>query len=265
MPEYNVANRQTCDVDIRAINSSGGYDPFIDFTTANTTTTGLSGETVYARAKGTNKIPFADPMTGTMTIEAQVYPYKLFSMYADGTISSGGIFAETETVTAAAAGSITLAGKYKDKIKTGSLIVYPEDDYGDSTKAITGTLTTGTFSATTASDISKDAKYKAAYLVDIGTSDAKFTARKISFKNSTQPGSYYITQKTVDKDEFGTLTPFVMVAYKATPQRNFELSFSSDGDPATVTMTFDLNEDKNGDILDFIEIKEKPAAQSGNT
>ena len=42
---------------------------------------------------------------------------------------------------------------------------------------------------------------------------------------------------TVDKDENGLLTPFKIIAYKATIQRNFELSFSSEGDPASVTAT----------------------------
>ena len=44
-----------------------------------------------------------------------------------------------------------------------------------------------------------------------------------------------------------------MTAYKASIQRNFELSFSSEGDPASVTITFDLLEDKNGNVLDMIE------------
>jgi hypothetical protein len=42
---------------------------------------------------------------------------------------------------------------------------------------------------------------------------------------------------TLDKDEVGVLTPFIMIAYKASVQRDFELSFSSEGDPATMTLT----------------------------
>lgn len=78
--------------------------------------------------------------------------------------------------------------------------------------------------------------------------------KKISFNNKKLPKDYYITQKTVDKDEEGLLTPFVMTAYKASIQRNFELSFSSEGDPASVTLTFDLMEDKDGNIFDMIEL-----------
>ena len=45
-----------------------------------------------------------------------------------------------------------------------------------------------------------------------------------------------------------------MTAYKASIQRNFELSFSSEGDPASVTLTFDLMEDKDGNIFDMVEL-----------
>ena len=62
---------------------------------------------------------------------------------------------------------------------------------------------------------------------------------------------------TLDKDEKGALTPFLMTAYKATIQRSFELSFTSEGDPASVTLTFDLMEDADKNIFDMIEIDEE--------
>lgn len=68
--------------------------------------------------------------------------------------------------------------------------------------------------------------------------------------------SPYPTQRIVDKDEEGMLTPFVMTAYKASIQRSFDLSFSSEGDPASVTLTFDLMEDKDGNIFDMVELTE---------
>ena len=79
-------------------------------------------------------------------------------------------------------------------------------------------------------------------------------AKKISFTNKKIPKDYYITMRTLDKDEDGVLTPFLITYYKATIQRNFELSFTSEGDPASVTLTFDTLEDKEGRILDMIEL-----------
>ena len=48
MPNINKANRQVCDVDIRSLDRK----PVLFFETANTTTQALTGESVYATAKG---------------------------------------------------------------------------------------------------------------------------------------------------------------------------------------------------------------------
>ena len=48
-----------------------------------------------------------------------------------------------------------------------------------------------------------------------------------------------------------------MTAYKASIQRSFDLSFSSEGDPASVTLTFDLMEDTDGNVMDIIELEDE--------
>lgn len=118
---------------------------------------------------------------------------------------------------------------------------------------IEGTFASGKFSETAETDkkIVAGSKYEVGYIVT-RTSGVK----KISFNNKKLPRDYFITQTTVDKDEQGMLTPFIMTAYKATIQRNFELSFSSEGDPASVTLTFDLLEDKDGNIFDMVELED---------
>ena len=65
MPQLNKANREVCDVDIRILSTKA---PFLNFDTANTTTAGLSGDSVYAMAKGQRRIAYHNPMTGTMTL-----------------------------------------------------------------------------------------------------------------------------------------------------------------------------------------------------
>ena len=59
---------------------------------------------------------------------------------------------------------------------------------------------------------------------------------------------------TLDKNENGELVPVKITAYKASPQRNLELSFSSDGDPAEITITCDALVDDDGNVLDMIEL-----------
>lgn len=56
MPNINKANRQVCDVDIRSLDRK----PVLFFETANTTTQALTGESVYATAKGVKKDRFCE-------------------------------------------------------------------------------------------------------------------------------------------------------------------------------------------------------------
>ncbi len=244
MPELNKANRQVCDVDIRILKTLA---PFLFFDTANTTTVGLTGDSVYAMKKGTRAIAFQNPIEGTMTIEAQVYPFKLFSLFSDGVVEKEGIKAVKTVVKATEAGKIVLPTVKNGSINTGSVFVYKVGEFGED--AITGTYEDGTF---TGAAIEADKEYEVGYIVT-KTSGVK----KVSFNNKKIPKDYFITMSTVDKDEEGTLTPFIITAYKASIQRDFELSFSSEGDPASVSLTFDLMEDKKGNVLDILEDTEE--------
>ena len=232
MPELNKANRKVCDVDIRILST---MKPFLKFDTANTTTAGLSGDSVYAMAKGSRRIAFANPITGTMTIEAQVYPFKFFSLLSDGVIETTAAYADSQVVTAESEGtlSVSVTG---GTIETGTVFVYPEGQFGDEGAEIAGSFSGGTFTESgSAKKIKSGSKYEVGYIVS-RTSGVK----KISFNNKKLPKDYYITQKTVDKDESGNLIPFLMTSYKASIQRSFDLSFSSEGDPASVTLTLTI-------------------------
>ena len=238
MPELNKANRQVCDVDIRVLKTMA---PFLFFDTANTTTAGLSGDAVYAKKKGTRAITFHNPIEGTMTIEAQVYPFKLFALFSDGTIDTTAIIAKKETITCGTAGQLTITGA-----KAGTVFVFPEGEFGNG--AIAGTYSTPTFTATNTADIAVGSKYEVGYMITKTSG-----IHKVSFNNKKIPKDYFIQMSTLDKDESDVLTPFLMTAYKASIQRSFDISFSSEGDPASITCTFNLMEDKDGNVMDIIE------------
>ena len=248
MPELNKANRQVCDLDIRILKTMA---PYLFFETANTTTVGLEGDSVYAMAKGARRIAFPNPITGTLSVEAQVYTFKFFSLFSDGTIDNSATIAKKETIKATEAGKITLVPGDGNTIEAGFVFVYPKDKYGDEESAIAGTFASNVFTATEASDIAVNTEYEVGYLL------VKAGVKKISFSNKKLPKDYFITMSTLDKDEEGAFAPFIITAYKASIQRTWELSFSSEGDPATVTATFDLMEDKNGNILDMVEDTEE--------
>lgn len=245
MPDINKANRQVCDVDIRVLKT---LMPFLFFDTANTTTTGLSADSVYARAKGSRRIPFANPLEGTLSIEAQVIPFKFYSLLSDGVIETTAAYADTQTIKATEAGKLSIAVE-NGTIVAGTVFAYPEDSFGDESAVITGTFADGVFTAAEAADVVVGTSYKVGYIVN-RTSGVK----KISFNNKKLPKDYFITMKTVDKDEDGLLTPFIITVYKAAIKRNFELTFSSEGDPASVRIEFDILEDKDGNVVDMLEL-----------
>lgn len=228
MPEINKANRQVCDLQINDLKT---MMPFLKFDTANTTTAGLSSDSVYAMAKGSRRIAFTNPLEGTLSVEAQVYPFKFFSLFSDGTIDTTAAYVDSQTITCVTAGELPLTVPEDGTIVAGSVFVFPADSYGEESTLIEGTFSDSKFTATTTEDIAVDKKYTVSYVIN------RTGVKKISFNNKKVPKDYFITMSTVDKDENGLLTPFKIIAYKATIQRNFELSFSSEGDPASVTAT----------------------------
>lgn len=251
MPELNKANREVCDVDIRILKTMA---PFLFFETANTTTAGLSGDSVYAMAKGTRRIAFHNPMEGTMSIEAQVYPFKFFALLSNGTIHSDSIYADKKTIKAITADTLAITVPDGQTVQAGTVFVYPAGSFGDESALIPGTFASGVFTPTNSGAIQVNKEYEVGYVVSRTTG-----VQRIAFKNANVPNDYYITMRTLDKDDEGTLTPFLMTAYKATIQRSFELSFTSEGDPANVVLNFDLMEDKDGNILDFTELTDDAA------
>ena len=249
MPELNRANRQVCDVDIRNLKTK---KPFMFFDTANVTTVGLTGDSVYAMAKGARKIAFPNPITGQLSIEAEVRGFKFFALYSDGTIDTSATFAKHETIRCTTDGQLTLNPGSGNSIATGSVFVFPVGEYGNEASEIVGSYATNVFTATTASELAVDSDYEVGYLL------VKTGVRKVAFSNKKLPKDYFITMSTLDKDEDGTYAPFIMTAYKASIQRTWELSFNSEGDPASITATFDLMEDKDGNILDMVEDTDDP-------
>ena len=248
MPDVNKANRQVCDV---LINDLKTMKPFLSFDTANTTTAGLSSDSVYAMAKGSRRISFTNPLEGEMKLTAQVYPFKLYALFSDGVIDNTAVYADHQTVTCATAGELALTVPQNGTITAGTVFAYPADSFGDEAALIVGTYADNKFTATNAGDIAVGAKYTVGYVIN------RTGVKKIAFNNSRLPKDYYITMSTVDKDENGLLTPFKIIAYKATINRNFELSFSSEGDPSEVELSFSLMEDKDGNVLDMVELTDE--------
>lgn len=238
--ELNMANRQCCDVHILDYATMKPW-MLVDF--CNTTTAGFSADAVYANKKGAKDIKFDNPLEGTMKLNFQVHPFQIYALYSDGEIETSALIARRENVTGGTAGKLTL----KNTPKAGT--VYAVDP--DTGKIIEGTVSEKEFTATTTSEIKEGTTYEVSYL-----EEKTAGVKKISFNNKKTPKDFFIQMETVDKDEKGNLVPVRITAYKASPNRTLDLSFSSDGDPAEIEIELSVLQNENGDVMDIIEITE---------
>lgn len=256
MPDINKANRQVCDCDIRILKNKV---PFLFFDTANTTTAGITAENVYAMAKGARRITFQNPLSGTMSITAQVFPFKFYALLSDGTIESTDATAEHAVIKCTTGGELPLAIT-GGTIETGSIFVYPKGSFGDDSVKIAGTYATNKFTATTAGDLVANSEYEVGFICNRTSGNVK----KITFNNKKLPKDYFISMSTLYKDEEGTYVPYRITAYKATIQRSIEFSWTSEGDPGSITLTFDLSEDSDGNVVSMDEITTDIAINPSN-
>ena len=238
--DLNMANRQCCDVHIL---DYATMKPWILVDFCNTTTAGFSADAVYANKKGAKDIKFDNPLEGTMKLNFQVHPFQIYALYSDGEIETSALIARRENVIGAAEGKLTLT----NTPKAGT--VYAVDP--DTGKIIEGTVSDKEFTATTTSEIKNGTTYEVSYL-----EEKTAGVKKISFNNKKTPKDFFIQMETVDKDEKGNLVPVRITAYKASPNRTLELSFSSDGDPAEIEIELSVLQNEDGDVMDIIEITE---------
>nr|WP_297932435.1 hypothetical protein [uncultured Lachnoclostridium sp.] len=238
--DLNMANRQCCDLDIRDYKTKEPW-MFADF--CNTTTANISADAVYANKKGAKCIKFDNPLEGTITMEFQVSPFRIYAMLSDGEIETSAIIARREDIAGEAEGVINLT-----KTPVSGSVFVVDSSTG---KTIAGNVEAKKFTATTTSEIVVGTTYEVSYLEEKNSG-----VKRVSFNNKKVPKDFFIQMVTNNRDENGDEVAMRLTAYKASPQRNFELSFASDGDPSSVTLTCDLMTDRDGNVLDMVEILE---------
>lgn len=243
MADINMSNRQCCDLDIRDYKTKAPW-MYADF--CNTTTAGFSSEPTYANKKGAKCIKFDNPLEGTIAMTFQVHPFRVYAMLSDGEIETTAIITRKESIKATEAGKLTLT----NTPVAGTVFVYAEDDFGGT--AIEGTVADKEFTATTADEIVAETTYVVGYLEEKTTG-----VKKVSFNNKKTPKDFFIQMSTLDKNEDGELIPMRITAYKASPERKLDLSFSSDGEPAEITITCTCLVDDEGNVMDMIEITDE--------
>lgn len=231
------ANRECCDVEILDYYSSAPV-MFINF--CNTNSIELTSDSVYAKRNGVKYIKFDSPLEGTITITFQAHPFYVYSMLNGNQIDSSATITRRETIVAEQDGLIRLS--YSPIM--GTVYMYSESSFLN--EEIEGAVSDNIF---TSDDIKKGDTYTVTYM-----EQKYYGVKKISFNNSNMSRAYHIQMLTTSKNEDGEQIPVRLIAYKAIPKREMGLSFSSDGEPMEVSMSFECFEDDNGDVLSIAEV-----------
>ena len=232
-----MANREVCDL---IFVEYGSKKPFLNLDFANTTTTELTGETMFAYGgKGhPKKVSFAGEKGGTLTIETQMQSAKLWQMITGGDVKQDAKYVKREVLTVAS-GKVTLT----DTPAAGTKVtVYAADD--DCGTPLTSTAADKVVTITGETGGNQVIVY---YIKEV-----KADVQRINIKSTSFPNAFTVYGDTYMKTEEDDILPYRMIAYKCVPQSTMSLSFSNNADPATITITCDLLADEQDNILDLI-------------
>ena len=132
----NFANREVADLMLVDYSTK---KLFLNVDWANVTSTSFEGDRVFATGGqgAPNRVQFDGSRTGTLTIEAQVYPVKVFQMLSGNDLGTTANFLKREKVTCTEAGKLTIS----TAAGTTAIQVFKADD--DLGTEVTATVTEG--------------------------------------------------------------------------------------------------------------------------
>lgn len=212
---------------------------FLNVDWANVTSTSFEGDRVFATGGqgAPNRVQFDGSRTGTLTIEAQVYPVKVFQMLSGNDLGTTANFLKREKVTAADTTKLEVSAEIAS---TAVQVFKADDDLG------TEITTTGATGKEVTCTVESGVEYIVYYY-------AKQAAAQVVHLDSRHfPKAYRVEGSIPYKTESDDIIEAHPIWYKAAPQAGFELSWQNTGDPVSLTMTFDVLADENGDMFSLI-------------
>lgn len=240
----NMANREVVDFLIKDYKTKKPF-LFLDF--ANVSSTEMTAERIFATGgKGApNRVGFDSGRKPTVTIETQITPMKIFAMLAGTDMETTAKVFKREVLAVTADADAQKVTLTESPIANSVFVYKKEDDCGE---ALVSTVAAKDVTLTDAAGINEVIVY---YMVEKTTG-----IQKVSFKSNKFPSFYTMEGETLYKTGDGELLPYRIAVYKAQPQANFTCSWSNSGDPVALTLTFDVYEDENKDLMDFVLIQE---------
>ena len=232
----NFANREVADLMLVDYSTK---KLFLNVDWANVTSTSFEGDRVFATGGqgAPNRVQFDGSRTGTLTIEAQVYPVKVFQMLSGNDLGTTANFLKREKVTAADTTKLEVSAEIAS---TAVQVFKADDDLG------TEITTTGATGKEVTCTVESGVEYIVYYY-------AKQVAAQVVHLDSRHfPKAYRVEGSIPYKTENDDIIEAHPIWYKAAPQAGFELSWQNTGDPVSLTMTFDVLADENGDMFSLI-------------
>ena len=233
----NFANREVADLMLMDYSTK---KMFLNVDWANVTSTSFEGDRVFATGGqgAPNRVQFDGSRTGTLTIEAQVYPVKVFQMLSGNDLGKEANFLKREKVNS---GSETTKLTLTEKAAGTYVQVFKaDDDLGTELTSATVSDKEVTVTVTENTD----------YIVYYYKAASKPQVVKLDSRHF--PKAYRVEGSIPYKTENDEIIEAHPVWYKAAPQAGFELSWQNTGDPVSLTMTFDVLADADGNMYDLI-------------
>lgn len=232
----NMANREVMNVVLLDYKSKV---PFLNIDFANVSTTNFTANRVYAKGGwgAPNRVGFDGERTGTLQIDTQIMPVKLFALLSGKEISKMATILKREELTAAD-GGITLS----ETPKEGTIQVFNADD--DCGTPISGASAAAT--KVTGEGIEDGNNYVVYYFAEKASG-----VQSVRFDASTFPRAFEIHGEMPFKTEDDEDVMCDLTYFKAQPQATFNLAFQNTGDPTTVSLVFDCYANQDGDIYDM--------------
>lgn len=232
----NMANREVMNLVLLDYKTKV---PYMNIDFANVSTTNFTANRVYAKGGwgAPNRVGFDGERTGTLQIDTQIMPAKLFALLSGKDIAKTAKVLKREELTAGADG-LELA----EEPKTGTVQVFAaSDDCGTPIESVTATG-----KKVTATGIIENQNYVVYYYLDKTTG-----VQSIKFDADTFPKAFEIRGEMPFKTEDEEDVMCDLTYYKAQPQATFNLAFQNTGDPTTVSITFDCYANQDGDIYEM--------------
>lgn len=237
----NFANREVCNAIFR---NYATKKPVLYVDYANTTTTEVTGESVsaYGGWGHPKRVMFNGERGGTIAFEFQVHPFQLFALMSGADAVDNATYCKREVVEAKENGVLELGNE------PATVNVFEYDDDCGKDMGATAQLSGKNV---TVEGVESGKKYIVYYEMN-----AQGGVQKLAITGKTFPKALAIDADTIYKAEDDSVIPMILRVYKCQPQSQFTLTHSNTGDPGTITLTCDLMEDENGNMLDLIAIEE---------